>query len=156
MSTGAYRIVDEPTPGALAHLAVNPLWPFVSVMFGGIWLSWSWFLLNGIAVGSPTRKREWLWIGAGLVGSALLIFGLFNLVDSGVIAKEYIKYAFLLVVVWKLGVTYVLFSLQSHSIELYEYYGGRLRNGAYVIVAAYFVSPRIMDTMPAVLQTLLS
>jgi hypothetical protein len=125
-------------------------------MFGGIWLSWSWFLLNGIAVGSPTRKREWFWIGAGLAGSALLIFGLFNFVDAGVIAKEYTKYAFLLVVVWKLGITYVLFSLQSHSIELYEYYGGHLRNGAYVIVAAYFVSPAIMDAMPAVLKTLLS
>lgn len=156
MSAGAYRIADEPTPGGLSHLAVNPLWPFVSVMFGGIWLSWSWFLLNGIAVGSPTRKREWLWVGAGLAGSVLLIFGLLTLVDNKVIAKEYIKYAFLLVVVWKLGVSYVLFSLQSHSIELYEYYGGRLRNGAYVIVAAYFVSPGIMEGLPAVLRILLS
>lgn len=156
MSAAAYRIADEPAPGALANIAVNPLWPLVAVMFGGVWLSWSWFLLNGLAVGSPTRKREWAWIVAGLAVSAALLYGLFSLVDSGLILEKYVKYAFLLVVVWKLGVTYVLFSLQSHSIELYEYYGGRLRNGAYVIIAAYLLSPGIMKDLPLFLRTLLS
>lgn len=156
MSAAAYRIADEPAPGALANIAVNPLWPLVAVMFGGVWLSWSWFLLNGLAVGSPTRKREWAWIVAGLAVSAALLYGLFSLVDSGLILEKYVKYAFLLVVVWKLGVTYVLFNLQSHSIELYEYYGGRLRNGAYVIIAAYLLSPGIMKDVPLFLRTLLS
>lgn len=156
MSAGTYRIADEPTPGALAHLAVNPFWPFVAAMFGGIWLSWSWFVLNGIAVGSPTQKREWLWIAAGLIVSALLLSGLFYLIDTGVIAEKQIKYAFLLLVMWKLGVTYVLYTLQSHSIELYEYYGGPLKNGAIVIIAAYFVSPAILGAAPSYLRIWMS
>ena len=33
-----YRIADEPRPGAMEHLAVDPLWPFLAIMFGGAWL----------------------------------------------------------------------------------------------------------------------
>jgi hypothetical protein len=151
-----YRIADEPAPGGLAHLAVNPLWPFIAAMFGGIWLSWSWFLLNSIAVGSPTQRREWLWIGAGLVVSALLLSGLLYLIDVGVIAERHVKYAFLLLVALKLGVTYVLYTLQSHTIELYEYYGGQLKSGIYVVVAAYFVTPAVMAAMPSYLRIWMS
>ena len=156
MSDSSYRIADEPAPGTLAHLAVNPLWPFVAAMFGGIWLSWSWFFLNGLAVGSPTQKREWLWIGAGVVGSTLLLIALLSLIDAQVIGKEQVKYAFLLLVAWKLGVTYALYTLQSHSIELYEYYGGTLKNGAYVVAAAYFVSPQLTAALPSFFKILVS
>lgn len=156
MRAESYRIADEPTPGALAYLAVNPLWPFMAVMFGGIWLSWGWFIINGVAVGSPTRKREWLWIAAGVVVAIGLLATIFYLSAAGVIAKTYIKYALLSVVAWKIGVTYVLYNLQSHSIELYEYYGGRLQNGIFVIAAAYMFAPDLMKTMPPLLRLLLS
>ena len=41
-----YRIADEPRPGAMEHLAVDPLWPFLAIMFGGAWLSWPWFVFK--------------------------------------------------------------------------------------------------------------
>ena len=52
----SYRIGDEPRPGALARVAVDPMWPLLAVMLGGVWLSWPWFVLNGVVVGSPTRQ----------------------------------------------------------------------------------------------------
>jgi len=45
-TTDGYRIADEPRPGALSQLAVNPLWPLLAVMLGGTWIAWPWFALN--------------------------------------------------------------------------------------------------------------
>ena len=156
MKVTGYKIADEPAPGAMAHLAVNPLWPFIAVMFGGVWLSWSWFLFNGVAVGSPTRRREWLLVVGGLVVCAVLVAALSIVVSRGMIAEQYVKYLMLLLVVWKLGVTYVLYSLQGHSIAIYEYYGGVLRNGIYVIIAAFFISPKVLSAMPSFFKMMMS
>lgn len=155
MRSEGYRIADEPTPGTLAHLTVSPLWPFVAVMFAGPWLSWSWFLLNGIAVGSPTLRRETAWAGAGVIVGITLSYTIAHMAGTGRIPEEFIKYVLLLVVVWKLGVTYVLYTLQSHSIEIYEYYGGKLKNGVFVIVVAYLISPMVMKGMPFQLKWIL-
>jgi hypothetical protein len=150
-----YRIADEPSPGALSALAVRPLWPFVAVMFGGIWLSWSWFAINGLAVGSPTKRLEWSLIAGGVLGCVLLIFGLTAAVERELIADVYIKYLGLVIVAWKLGVTYGLFLLQDHTIELYEYYGGSVKNGIYVIVASFVVSPFLLGSLPGFARLLL-
>ena len=50
----------------MSKLAVSPLWPMLGVMFGGAWLSWSWFALNSFAIGSASRKREIWLIAFGL------------------------------------------------------------------------------------------
>ena len=155
MSVDSYRIADEPSPGAMAHLAVSPLWPFIAIMFGGVWISWSWFVLNGIVVGSPSRRREWIWVGVGLLVSGMLAYALLDFAAQGVIAENKIKYAGLVLVAWKLGVTYALFALQSHSIELYEYYGGKLRNGVFVVAATYFIAPGVLGTLPGYLRLMM-
>ena len=69
MAVNRYRIADEPAPGSLAVVATSPLWPFIAVMLGGVWLSWTWFAVNSFAVGSPSRRREIIWIVAGLAVS---------------------------------------------------------------------------------------
>jgi hypothetical protein len=156
MKVTGYKIADEPSPGALANLAVNPMWPFIAIMFGGAWLSWSWFVFNGIAVGSPTKRREWLWVIGGLGVSGVLVAVFSLMISKGLIVEPHIKYVMLLLVAWKLGVTYVLYSLQGHSIEIYEYYGGELRNGIYVVVAALFVSPLVLGVMPGFFRMMMS
>lgn len=152
METNYYKISDEPAPGFLSSIAVSPIWPFIAVMFGGAWLSWSWFVINGVAVGSPTLRREITWVISGIVGSLGLVFVILFAFSSGILPKELVKYAMLFVVVWKLGVAYKLYTLQSHTIELYEYYGGKLRNGIIVVIAALFFTPILLSNSPEFLQ----
>jgi len=141
----SYALTDEPRPGALAQYATRPLWPMLAVMLGGVWLSWSWFIFNSFAFGSPTRKREIAWVIGGLVGSLALVLGIVHLTSIEVLGKATVKYAMLVVVLWKLAVTYVIYSLQERSFNIFEYYGGIARNGLGVLLAAYFLNRLIIN-----------
>ena len=76
MATGSYRIVDEPAPSALGRLAVNPFWIVLIGMLGPGFLAGIvpepqllvllWFGFNGVALSSPTRRAELLWVAAGM------------------------------------------------------------------------------------------
>ena len=78
MSSTTYHLADEPRPGGLAHLAVQPFWPLLAMMLAGSWLALPWFVVNALAVGSPTRGKE---IGlavlafAGSLGLVLAVIG---------------------------------------------------------------------------------
>lgn len=141
---GGYHIVDEPRPGALARLAVNPLWPLLSVMFGGAWVSWSWFVVNSFAIGSPTRWREAALALGGFAGTAALFVGLVTLEVNGAIGGVAISYAVVALVVWKLAVSYWLYVLQGRTFGLFEYFHGATKNGLLVVFAGYFLSRRLL------------
>jgi len=141
---GGYHILDEPSPGALARLAVNPLWPLLAVMFGGAWISWSWFVVNAFAIGSPTRWREAALAAAGFAGTAGLILALVGLEVNGVLSGVAISYALVGLVVWKLAVSYWLYVLQGRTFSLFEYFHGATRNGLLVVFAGYFVARRLL------------
>ncbi len=143
-----YRIRDEPRPGALAHLAVNPVWPLLGVMFGGAGLSWTWFVFNGIAIGSPTRRQELGWAIGGFVGSFLLILGIGQLGADERLGALGVRYAMVGLTVWKLAISYWLCMLQNRSFHLYEHFGGQVRNGALVVVVGYFLINRILPQLP--------
>jgi hypothetical protein len=143
MSTIAYRILDEPRPGGLARFAVNPMWPLLSYMFGGAWFAWIWFLANGRAIGSATKTRELVVVLVGIVGIVALAIGMGLLYQAGIIPKGSALYALLVVTVWKLGITYWLFTLQSRSFELYQYFGQPVRNGLAIVVLALLVKPAV-------------
>ena len=124
----------------LAQLAVRPLWPLLGVMFGGVWLSWPWFVFNGFAVGSPTRWRETGIVLFGFAGAALSVVGLGYLVGAGILPRGGIPYALLVVVVFKLAVSYWLHALQERTFGVYEYYGGLSKSGLPVVIVAYLVA----------------
>ena len=156
MTVKRYRIADEPAPGPLAVVAPSPLWPFVAVMLGGVWLSWTWFAVNSFAVGSPSQRKEIIWIVAGLGVSAIMAFAILAGAERGIIAKEHVKYAMLVITVWQLGVSYVLFMLQNRTIEIYEYFGGVLRNGLiFLVLAAFIGRPVVVAKLPAFLKLVL-
>ena len=139
MPADEYRIADEPRPGALSHLVVHPLWPLLAFMLGGVWLSWPWFVFNGIALGSANRKRELLLAGLGLLGSFVIIFGLFALVASETVTgKLNVRFLLLGLTVWKLAISYILYTLQESSFEIHEYYGGAVRNGLLIVLLGAF------------------
>ena len=144
MATSGYRIEDEPLPGPLQRIAVNPFWPLLAVMFGGAWVSWPWFLVNGFAIGSPTRRREVAIVVAGLAGSVVLVVALLALAGSGSLDRPTLRYAAVGLTVWKLGVSYWLYTLQSRCFGLYEHFGGPVRNGVLVLIAAAFLAPTVL------------
>jgi hypothetical protein len=140
-----YRIDDEPRPGKLARLTVNPFWPFLGLMLGGAWLGWPWFVLNGAAMGSASFKRE-----AGLVLVAFLLtlplfIALIAVAQSFGLPREYLRLVLLPVVAFKLAVTYFVFLAQSRSFELFSYFGGVTRNGMYVAAAGFLLRSAVLD-----------
>lgn len=145
-----YRLDDEPRPGALARLAVEPLWPLLGLMLGGAWLGLPWFVLNGVAVGSPTRVREAALAAIGLLGSLGLAFGLLYLWQGGILDKGSLQYAMLVLVVWKLAIGYALFVMQASTIELYQYYGGVLNRFGLpvVLLGAFFLRGLVLNLLP--------
>jgi len=150
-----YKIADEPTPSTLAHIAVNPLFPFLTVMLGGAWLGFAWFAVNSFAVGSPTRTKEIAWLLGGLGAAALLVAATSVALGGGVIETRHVAYASLVVLVAKLAAAYAVHILQSRTIEIYEYYGGVLRNGLPIAVASFLIGPRLLDSAPAVVRLVL-
>lgn len=151
---GIYRIDDEPRPGTLAKFASAPFWPLLALMMGGLWLGLPWFVFNSIAVGSPTRVREWVWVGVGVLGSVLIGLALMWLLSAGyIVSKAQVQYALLVLVVWKLTIGYVLFTLQNATIELYQYYGGALNRFAplVAIAGAFVLKSAVLNLVPATL-----
>ena len=156
MSDG-YRIADEPSPGALSQVAVNPLWPLLAVMLGGTWIAWPWFALNTLAVGSTTKLRELLWVGGGFVGSAALVFGILASVAGGHLDAEGLVFQYVLVglVVWKLWVSYRLYLLQTRTFHIYEYFDGAVRSGWIPMLVAFYLTPKVLGALPGVFRLIL-
>lgn len=145
--TTSYRIVDEPRPGALATLAVDPLWPLLAIMFGGAWLSWPWFALNAFAIGSPTRRREAAVAVGGFVGTTVLLVALLWLNRVDVLRGVGLTYAAVGLVVWKLAVSYWLYVLQGRTFALFQHFHGATRNGLLVVFAGYFLGHRLLAAL---------
>lgn len=142
--SGSYRLPDEPRPGPLSNLVVNPMWPLLAIMFGGAWLSWSWFLFNGWALGSPTRLREAFVVGVGLVGSVVLFIASLLVVQQLDLPPAVFPYVVTTLLIWKLGITYLLADTQGRGFGVYQYYGGTVRNGIIVAIpVAYLLRPKV-------------
>lgn len=135
--TPHYSIADEPRPTPLQKLAVKPFWPLLAVMFGGVWLSWPWFLLNAHAVGSPSRAFEWRLVGFGLALLGLAWVALIGLSEFLGPNKPSPAYLMIPLELIKLGTTYMLFLAQRGSFDLYLHYGGLTRNGFPVLLAGF-------------------
>jgi hypothetical protein len=151
-----YQIADEPAPSTLARYAVNPLYPMLAAMLAGVWFAWPWFAFNSFAIGSPTRRAELAWLAAGLIfppaiGSALILARGADWLPAS--AGPYVG---LSVTVAKLVVVYAVFLLQSRTIEIYEYYGGKLGNGIWPLVAAFYLGDRVLADLPGILLLMLS
>lgn len=144
----AYRIADEPTPSRLSEWSVRPFWPLLGGMLGGAWLGLAWFAFNGLAVGSPHRKREVAWAILGLVGSVVLAVGVVWSAAAFELSGRQIKLSILVLTLWKLTVYYALYNLQSRSFEIYTFYGGKTKNGAAVALLALFLRGKLVDVLP--------
>ena len=145
--SATYRIQDEPRPGAMGHLVVNPLFPLLSTMLVGAWLGLPWFVFNAFALGSATRRKETVLALLVVPGTLLLFILLGVLLKQEVLTKPAVPYALVGITVWKLALGYALFNLQQRSFALHEYYGGVVRNGAILLLAGLFLGDRAIASL---------
>jgi len=151
-----YRLPDEPQAGALSRAVVDPQWPLLVSMLAGPWLGWPWFVLNAHAVGSPSKWRQSLLVGGGLIGSALLFGAIFLAVEAKALHGGLgIRLALLCLMAWKLAVSYALFVVQSRSVALYAYYRGVLRNGLPLVIVGALVGDKALASLPFALRIVL-
>jgi hypothetical protein len=152
----AYQIADEPAPSTLARYAVNPLYPMLAFMFAGVWFAWPWFAFNSFAIGSPTKRAELTWLAAGLIVPSAVGWALLFARAGNSLPEASAPYIGLVIVVLKIVVVYAVFLLQSRTIEIYEYYGGKLVNGVWPLLAAFYFGDRLIEELPIPLQMMLS
>ena len=149
MPANSYQIDEQQRTGGFA---VGPLWPLLALMFGGAWLAWPWSIVNAFALNSPTRKAEIIWAAAGLIGSIALAAAVLlwaNEAASDAAAGVRLRYAMVGLTVWKLVCAYRIYLLQSRTLELYEFYGGQLRNALPVVFIAFFLRDVVLGAVPA-------
>lgn len=139
-----YRIADEPRPSPLSRVAVSPFWPLLAMMLGGAWLGVPWFVVNAFAIGSATRWREVALALGTLAGTAVLFVALVALERSVAIPEVAFPYLALVLVVWKLGMAYLLQLTQASSFELFTTYGGRPANGVFGLLLAWFARDAVL------------
>ncbi|MFT5429438.1 MAG: hypothetical protein ACI9OJ_000109 [Myxococcota bacterium] len=158
----SYQLADEPKPSALSHLVVNPLWPLFAIMFGGAWLSFPWFVFNAHAMGSPTRKKETIIAIGTLICSGAVFLTVDELAEAGLLGSiamafinDTIQYLMLVVQLVKLAGAYWLYTLQSRTFGIYEYYGGPSRNGILVVGAGYLLREPILTAIEGISDYLL-
>ena len=123
----SYRIIDEPAPSGGRRVAVDPFWPLISLVLTGILPGVLWFLYNGWALGSATFRRQVVVATIGVAGALACALGLETARTS--IPTTALPYFGLALVAWKVMIGYVLHGHQAHSLELYEYFGGRIGKG---------------------------
>ena len=148
MAASVYRLPDEPLPSGLAKWAVDPLWPLLAVMLTGNGIGLAWFVFNGLALGSPTRGREWGAVAASLFGCMALEIAIGTLRGNGWLQQEEVAYARLTLVTLKLVVAYSLYMMQSRCFELWEHFGGRARNGLPVLILLTIAAGYVLKSPP--------
>jgi hypothetical protein len=160
MASAGYRIVDEPLPGPRNRIVVSPTWPLFAMMLGGAWMAWPWFVFNAWAMSSPRLGRTVAWVLGGVAGAAALAGLAWTLFDRGALPEAAVPYAAIVLVVWKLLISYALTLDQSRSFELHRYFGGQVVNGLWVTLAgAFYLNKQLFQALegvhPAALKTML-
>lgn len=156
MASHTYRLPDEPLPSGLANYAVDPIWPLLAFMLAGNGVGLAWFVFNAIAMGSPTRGRELAYVATSLLGSALLLLLLGMGKSNHWLEGSQLRYAGLSIVVLKIGMAYVLYLAQNRCFEIWEHFGGRVRNGMPVLALCWLVSKNLLhpEKWPPVLSVM--
>ena len=134
--------------GAAKQPVVKAAWPLLAFMFGGVWLAWPWFLFNEYQMRSDDLPRQAKTVLLGLIGSIVFAFGVLALLEMQILDLREARYAYLVLLTWKLGISYALHNRQSQSFELWSYFGGVGRNGAMVAVAGSLAAPALFERIP--------
>jgi hypothetical protein len=149
--TTLYRIVDEPRPSAWAKLAVDPIWPLLAMMIAGLWTGAIWFVVNSMAIGSATLRREVAMLVAGIVTLVVVAFVLAMLAAD--LPRTAIPYVLLVFPALKALLAYLVCFRQASSFEIHVAYGGAVAPGflglAACLAANLFIGPALIELVVA-------
>ena len=140
-----YQLIDEPRPGAIAHVTVDPVWPLLSYMLGSAFFAWIWFLVNSFAVGSPNKRKEVSLIAFGFIGFFVLAIGATFLRANGVVSEEHWPYLRLVFHIFTLTICYILWVLQDGPFEIYRHFNGKVRKGFPILFLAIFFGAKFQE-----------
>jgi hypothetical protein len=152
----SYSIIDEPEPSGLEQFIVNPIWPFFAAMFAGSWLAFPWFVFNALALGGRRRYTDVAIAGGGLLLNALVLWVIAGLLTSMTLDESNYAYVQLVPMGVRLVVVYVLFQRQEQAFELFSHFGGRPKNGIFVVIAGSLLRAQVLSALPAYWQILLA
>lgn len=134
MATARYLPIDEPRPSPIALLATSPLLPFIAVQTAGGWLGWNWFLLNALALGSPTARRELGWVLAGALGGGAILTAVAALGDGGAPGRLE-AYGALALMLWRAACAAMIAAHQLRCVALRPQSSPRALAGVLVLIA---------------------
>lgn len=143
--TARYRLPDEPISGGLSRYAVDPMWPLLALMLAGNGFGLAWFAFNSVALGSPSRSREWMYVALNLLGSAVLVLLLAMASSNGWLDASALRYAGLSLIALKLTCGYSIYLSQQRSCELWEHFGGKPANGLPVVILLALFGRRLLN-----------
>lgn len=116
-------------------------------MLGGVWLGWTWQLVNGFCLGGDRTRRQYRALAIGLLVACALAITIDMSVRAGMLEGAHVKYIAIVLTAWKLGVSYVVSNLQRSDFEIFSYYGGQPRNGWGLAVAGIFLRGLVLETL---------
>lgn len=136
----SYEIADEPNPSdKFGNLVYHPTAPLLAAMLCGAWLAWPWFIVNALALGSPSARHEIKLCIAAVAGTVVLALAVFGLVDAGIIeSRVTLQIALLSITALKLAVAYYVSTIQSRTFDVYTYYGGTVQKAWYVLIVGIY------------------
>ena len=114
---------------------VNPIWPLLATMLGGVWMGWTWFAINAVALEGERRSRQFAALAVGVVVLSVAAIATAVLHGKGTLEEAHLKYVGILLTAGKLAVAYQLVLWQRRECQLFEYYGGSLRNGMWLALS---------------------
>lgn len=140
----SYQIIDEPRGSRLSNATVNPIWPFLALIVGGALSSWLWFVINSIALNSPSRNKELLVVSIAFCVFIAMYLGLglgkVNGLYEG-LTKQYIDTAIYSI---EIIFCFTLFLMQQGSFHVYEYFNGKVASPVIGLLLALVVG-RILE-----------
>lgn len=139
---------------------VKVIYPLLAWAVAGVWLSWPWFIFNAFAVGTDRRRPMFRILATGLTGSSALALLIFALAPESAffIAPIWemsghgsdvsiIPYLLIVLYGWKFSISLALSTQQARELDVYEYFGGSTRNGAFILVAGFFLRSWVLLTL---------
>lgn len=121
-----YRIADEPRPGRLSRLVLNPFIIFLLSMLLTFMVGCVWLLFNAFAMGSPYAKRNlFIVIGSVVVFVIAYFGGIAVLSGSELPIETFAPYLRLAFTVFWIVLCYYLFMSQMKVYPIFQYYRQR-------------------------------